>query len=144
LLQSLALTLIFSLGDGMNEIDDDDFDDADSELAERVEYMQQFRDAIRRLHGCESEYAGRDDVIETFADDDLYWSGYVEIFNLIGHPQAKRCYAWSHFTGEEGDDQRYVVVLELPPIDSPHTAVRAAIMAEMKSARDEFEKGRPS
>lgn len=128
----------------MNEIDDDDFDDVDSELAEKLEYTRQLRDAIRRLYGCESEYAGRDDVIENFEDDDLYWSGSVEIFNLIGHPQAKRCYAWSHFSGAGGDDTRYVAVLELPPVDSPHAAVRAAIMAEMKSVRDEFEKDRPS
>src|SRR3977135_2922691 len=95
----------------MNEIDEDGFDDADSELAEKLDYTRQFRDAIRRLHGCEAEYAGRDDVIEDIEGDDLYWSGYVEIFRLIGHPQAKRCYAWSQFTGQEGDDQRYVAVL---------------------------------
>ncbi len=130
----------------MNDIEDDDdedeFEDADSEFAEKLEYTRQLKDAIFRLHGCESEYAGRDDVIEDFLDDDLYWSGYVEIFRLSGHPKAQRCYAWSQFTGEEDGEIRYVAILELPPVDSPHAAVRAAIKAEMKSARKEFQKKR--
>jgi hypothetical protein len=128
----------------MNEIDDNDEDEdsfADDYLfAEKMEYTRQLKDAILRLHGCEAEYAGRDDVIEDVTGpsvDDLYWSGYVEIFRLHGHPQAKRCYAWSTYSGEE-DEVHYVVVLELPPVDSPHAAVRAAMTAEMKSAEEEI------
>jgi len=125
----------------MNDTEDDD--QPDESLAEKLEYTARLKEAILRLHGCESEYAGREDVMETFQGE-LVWSGYVEIFNLIGHPKAKRCYAWSHFTGEEGNEKRYVAVLELPPVDSPQTAVRAAIMAEIKNAREEIKKSRPS
>jgi hypothetical protein len=132
----------------MNDLEDDDdedqFDEADSWLAEKLEYTQRLKDAILLLHGCEAEYAGRDDAIVDFVDDDLYWSGYVEIFRLIGHPQAKRCYAWSQFTGVTDDDERYIAILELPPVDSPHTAVQAAITAELKSAQEEFSKSNPS
>lgn len=131
----------------MNDLDDDDedqFEEADSWLAEKLEYTRRLKDAILLVHGCEAEYAGRDDVIETFGDDDLYWSGYVEIFRLQGHPQAKKCYAWSQFTGEEGGEERYVAILELPPVDSPHTAVRAAIAAEIRSALEEFRSSDPS
>ncbi len=132
----------------MNNIEDDDedqFGDYDYLIAEKMEYTRQLRDAIWRLHGCESEYGGRDDVIEDVTGpsvDDLYWSGYVEVFRLSGHPKAQRCYAWSQFTGEEDGEMRYVAILELPPVDSPHAAVRAAIKAEMKSARKEFQKKR--
>lgn len=128
----------------MNDIEDDDedqFEDADSWLAEKLEYTQRLKDAILLLHGCEAEYAGRDDVFEDVTGplpDDLYWSGYVEIFRLDGHPKAKRCYAWSQFTGITDDDERYVAILELPPVDSPHAAVRAAITAEMKNAEEEI------
>jgi hypothetical protein len=142
-LPTLAIVTL-SARRAMNDLEDDDDDqseDADSGLAEKLEYTRQLKDAIFRLHGCDSEYAGRDEVIEDLHDDDLYWSGYVEIFNLHGHAKAKRCYAWSQFTGEECGELRYVVVLELPPVDSPHAAVRAAIMAEMKSAEKEFKKG---
>ncbi len=126
----------------MNEVEDDDEDQFayDYLLAEKLEYTRQLKDAIWRLYGCEAEYAGRDDVIETFFDDDLYWSGYVEIFRLSGHANAQRCYAWSNYTGAADDDQRYVAVLELPPVDSPQAAVRAAIMAELKRAEEEFQK----
>jgi len=134
----------------MNEIDDHDEDEdsfADDYLfAEKMESLRPLQDAIRRLHGCESEYAGRDDVIEDVTGpsvEDLYWSGYVEIFRLHGHPEAKRCYAWSTYSGEPGDEIHYVAVLELPPVDSPHAAVRAAIMAEMKSAEEEIKKDLP-
>ena len=46
-----------------------------------------------------------------------------------GHPKAKRCYAWS-FT--EGKQTRFVTVLEIPPVESAQTAVRAAIAGEAK------------
>jgi hypothetical protein len=48
---------------------------------------------------------------------------------LIDHPKAKRCYAWSF---EDGKQTRSVTVLELPPIDSPETAVKVAIAAKAR------------
>lgn len=118
--------------------DDDRFEDADSPLAKKFEYSLQLKNAIYRLHGCEAEYAGREEVWETFQDE-LVWSGYVEIFRISGHPQATRCYAWS-WAGEDYEDERFLVVLDLPPVDSPEAAVKAAIMAEIKSERDEIKK----
>ena len=56
--------------------------------------------------------------------------GAVEVFRLTGHPKAKRCYAWS-FT--EGKETRFVTVLEIPPVESAQTAVRAAIASEEKN-----------
>ena len=52
------------------------------------------------------------------------WDGVVELFELTGHPQAKRCYAWSFI---DNGEPRYVAVLELPPVNSPRAAVQAAI-----------------
>jgi hypothetical protein len=54
----------------------------------------------------------------------------VEIFALDGHPKAKRAYGWK--TGR-GQDATYTAVLEIPPVTSPNTAVRAAIVSEQKS-----------
>jgi len=50
----------------------------------------------------------------------------VEVFDLVGHTKAQRCYAWAYDV-ETGS--RTVAVLELPPVISPITAVRAAIAA---------------
>lgn len=126
----------------MNGIEDDDdpLESVEESLARKMEYTAQLKDAIRRLHGCESEYAGREEVIETFQDETV-WSGYVEIFRLIDHPRAKRCYAWSHLTEEDDKDRSFVAVLELPPVNSAETAVQAAVVAEIKDAREKT-KGR--
>jgi hypothetical protein len=108
--------------------------DAERELEKKRAYILRLKDAILRLHGCDSEYAGREEVIETFQGETV-WSGYVEIFNIRGHPKAKRCYAWSHSIGEDDGGERFVAVLELPPVDSAETAVKAAVMSEIKNAK---------
>jgi hypothetical protein len=59
----------------------------------------------------------------------------VEVFNICNQPKAKRCYAWAHASGENDQRKRYVVVLELPPVDSAQTAVRAAIVDELKNRK---------
>ena len=63
------------------------------------------------------------------------WKGVVEQFELVGHPKAKRCYAWSHRDGPIDSEERFVAVLELPPVDSPQSAVKVAIVAEIKRNR---------
>jgi hypothetical protein len=56
----------------------------------------------------------------------------VEVFDLTGHPKAKRAYGWSHREGKNDDGERFVAVLEIPPVVSPITAVRASIIADKK------------
>jgi|SRR5215207_2829509 len=94
-------------------------------------YLQELRDAIKRLHGCESKHLTTAAVVETFQGETV-WKGEVEIFSLIDHPTAKRCFAWAHATGEDDKGKRYVAVLELPPVVSAQTAVRAAIIDEAR------------
>jgi hypothetical protein len=96
-----------------------------------MDYIGELIDAIRRLYGCEAEYVETVPVKEIFQDR-VVWQGEVEVFNIRGHPVAKRAYAWSHETDK---GKRYVAVLELPPVDSPEKAVRAAIVQEVKKKR---------
>ena len=63
----------------------------------------------------------------------LIWKGVVEVFTLASHPKAKRCFAWSHKAGKNDSDERFVAVLEIPPVTSPETAVKVAIVAEVKN-----------
>jgi hypothetical protein len=86
-------------------------------------------DAIRHMHGCEATFVESVPVRETFQGQAV-WEGEVQVFDVTGHPTAKRCYAWSHAT--EGTKRRFVVVLHVPPIDSPIAAVRASIVADAK------------
>jgi hypothetical protein len=46
------------------------------------------------------------------------WHGEVEVFDLTGHPKAKRCYAWIHREGLGEQGERFVAVLEIPPVVS--------------------------
>jgi hypothetical protein len=105
-----------------------------------VDYIAELQAVILNLHGCGSKYLETVPVTEEFQGQTV-WTGEVEVFELIGHPKAKRAYAWGHATGEDDQGRRYVAVLELPPVDSPRTAVKAGIMSEIKNAREK-KKGR--
>lgn len=63
------------------------------------------------------------------------WQGDVEVFNLHGHPKAKRCFAWSHLDGVSDDHTRFVAVLEIPPVDSAAIAVRVQIVKDSKYSK---------
>jgi len=45
-------------------------------------------------------------------------------FDIRGHPQATHGYGWGYVTNEEGG-RRFFTVLEIPPVDSPQTAMQA-------------------
>lgn len=94
--------------------------------------IESLQKAIKKLHGCESIHIESVPIKELYGGQ-VVWDGVVEVFVLKGHPQAKRCYAWSHVEGIEGDKgSRFIAVLELPPVDSPRKAVQAAIVSESK------------
>jgi hypothetical protein len=76
-------------------------------------------------------------VVEEFQGK-VIWQGEVEVFN-VRHGRAKRAYAWAHDAGEDGKHKNVVAVLELPPVTSPQTAVQAAIVQEIKNAREKTE-----
>ena len=104
---------------------------------ERRDYLKTSEDAILRLHECQAEFVESVSVCETFQGETV-WDGQVEVFSIRGHPKAKRAYAWGHIAEPENETMRYVTVLELPPITSPQTAVRAATVQEVKSAGEEI------
>ena len=99
------------------------------------EYIESLRAVIGKVHGCDSKHVESVPVHDVFQGKTA-WQGVVEVFDLLGHPKAKRCYAWSHAAGSADRDTRFVAVLELPPIDSPLTAVQAAIVSEVKAAKE--------
>ncbi len=94
-------------------------------------YIEALQDAIKKLHGCDSTYVESVPVHEQFQGQTV-WAGEVEVFDLHGHPKAKRCYAWAHKEGKSDEQTRYIAVLEIPPVNSPVTAVMAAIVGTVK------------
>ena len=96
-----------------------------------MNYIQELRDVIRHVHGVEAEHVESVPVKESFQGKPV-WDGVVEIFELHGHPKATHAYAWSHETDGNQKPKRHVTVLRIPPVVSPETAVRAAIVQEFR------------
>ena len=92
---------------------------------EAITYLQ---DAIRSMHGCEAKYSRTVHLQDVFQGE-VTWDGFVRIFALINCPTAKHCFAWSY---REGEAIRTVAILEIPPVDSPENAVKAAIAAKSR------------
>ena len=85
------------------------------------------------LHGVHSTHVQSVPVKEVFKGKTV-WEGVVEVFELHGHPKATHAYAWSHETDDPKQPKRSVTVLKIPPAVSPETAVRVAIMQELRDA----------
>ena len=91
--------------------------------------ITKLKDAIRATHGCESLHVESVVVKEVF-EGQTAWEGKIEVFDFVGHRQVKRVYAGSH---REGDQNKTFVVLEIPPVDSPESAVKVAIASKARS-----------
>ena len=94
-----------------------------------MNYIEELRVAIRHLYGAEATHVGSVPVKETFQGKTV-WEGIVEVFDLQGHPAASRVYAWAHATDDKKHPMRHVTVLHIPPVVSPETAVKAAIVQQ--------------
>ena len=100
----------------------------------KSEYLERLQLAVEHLHGCHAEHSATVPVHEVFRGQTV-WRGDVDIFKLTGHAKASRCYAWSHQDGKQDDGERFVSVLELPPVNSADSAVRASIVADSKRGK---------
>jgi hypothetical protein len=89
--------------------------------------IRPFREAIQRLHGCESTYIKSVPVHETF-EGQTVWEGVVHVFRLERHPTASWAYAWAELLNDVTGKQRFVAVLHEGPVHSPETAVQASIV----------------
>ncbi|MFN2492568.1 MAG: hypothetical protein ABR501_06755 [Pyrinomonadaceae bacterium] len=104
-----------------------------------TDYILRLIQAIKRLYGCKATHVETVPVVEEFQGK-VIWQGEVEVFD-VRHRQAKRAYAWAHAVSKDDSGKKIVAVLEVPPVTSPQTAVKAAIMSEIKNARQKT-KGR--
>jgi hypothetical protein len=83
---------------------------------------------IKKEYGCGSRHVRSEQVHESFGGR-IAWQGIVEVFDLIGYPEAKRAYAWIY---SEGNQDHTVIVLEKPPVDSAQSAVKVAIASKAR------------
>lgn len=97
-------------------------------------YIERLQQVIFHLHKAASTWVETVPVREVFQGQTI-WQGKVEVFDLSGHPKAKRCYAWSHRDGKNDEGERAVAVIGIPPVDSAQSAVKVAIASEVKSKK---------
>lgn len=95
-------------------------------------HIRELGETIRRLHGATAKHAKSVPVKEVY-EGRTVWDGVVEVFILSGHPKTNIAYAWSHDTDNPRHPKRHVTVLHIPPVVSPETAVRAAIVQEYRT-----------
>ena len=84
---------------------------------------------MEHLHKCRAEHSATVPVHEVFHGKTV-WKGDVEVFNLSGHPKAKRCYGWSY-----GDPEQFITILELPPVNSAQAAVKVGVAYQIRKGK---------
>lgn len=93
------------------------------------DYIARLQLTIQHLHNCSAVYSETVPVHELFQGKTV-WQGDVEVFVITGHHKAKRCYGWSY-----GEPEEFITILELPPVDSPQSAVKVGVAYQIKKAR---------
>jgi len=68
-------------------------------------YIERLEQVIFHLHKADPKHVGTVPVEEIFKGQTL-WKGDVEVFDLTGHPKAKRCYGWTH-----GEPEEFITIL---------------------------------
>ena len=100
----------------------------------KQDYIAQVTVAVSQLHNCGATWRETVPVHAVFQGKTV-WQGDVEVFDLRGHPKAKRAYAWSHLDGANDERTRFVAVLKIPPVESAETAVRVQIVKDFKAKK---------
>jgi hypothetical protein len=96
----------------------------------KLDFLDRLKSAIEDLHKCPACYL-RTQLVEEIVRGETVWIGDVEVFTLTGHPKAKICHAWVSRKGKNDKAKEQIfAVLEIPPVNSPQTAVRASIASD--------------
>jgi len=103
-------------------------------VANKADYIARVQVAIMQLHNCGATWTKSVPVHEVFQGQTV-WKGEVEVFDLTGHPKAKRAYGWSHPEGPDDKGERFVTVLEIPPVESAEIAVRVSILKDVRGKK---------
>jgi hypothetical protein len=96
----------------------------------KTDYIARLKLAIEHLHGCSATWRQTVPVHEVFRGQTA-WQGDVEVFDLDGHPKAKRCYGWTY-----GEPEEFITILELPPVTDAQSAVKVGVSYQIKKARE--------
>lgn len=98
-------------------------------MANKADYLARLQTAIQHLHKCGAVHRETVPAHERFHGKTL-WRGDVEVFDLTGHPKAKRAYGWSY-----GEPEEFITILEIPPVTDAQSAVKVGVAYQVKKAR---------
>jgi hypothetical protein len=91
-------------------------------------YLDDLSEAVADKTGCEAHFM-RFERVAVASMGEIAWDGDVAVFGLVGHPTARRCYAWGTPTDDEATKRVITTIPEIAPVISAETAVRAALAA---------------
>ena len=86
-------------------------------------YLDMLSAAVQLRHPCDEAHHLASVAVTERVDEHKVWAGIIEVFELVGHPTAKLCYAWAEMTTDS--ERQFVAVLGSRLIHSPHEAVKA-------------------
>jgi hypothetical protein len=93
------------------------------------DYIERLKQVIFHLHKASPSWVESVSVHEIFHGKTV-WQGEVEVFDLTGHPKAKRCYGWSY-----DEPEQFITILELPPVTDAQSAVKVGVSYQIKKLR---------
>lgn len=93
-----------------------------------MNYLDQLHRAVEEANGCPATHEKTTPIREEDAGRVIF-DGEVETFALSGHATAAHCYAWGY---PENGMLHVTSILEIPPVDSPEMAVKAAIVSRVR------------
>ena len=90
------------------------------------EYRRNLLDAVMQSTNCTAIHTHTQPV-RLYLNYQVAWKGKVEVFQLKDHSQAKVAFAWGVKNDEHHKKMHYVIVLGIPPLDTPLMAVKAYV-----------------
>ena len=97
----------------------------------KEEYLDWLKANAEHTLGCPAYYL-RTEIVREAIEGHTVWLGEVGVFGLIGHLEAKRCFAWGHAYDRSETNGDIVVVLEQLPTPSAQHAVRAQLRKDLE------------
>ena len=94
------------------------------------EYIERLRQAVEKLQGCSATHN-----TTVFVHIDSLWQGDVEVFELLGHPIAEKCYAWLDMRSAGAPESDCFAFLHRAPVTSAKEAVQASLAGTAEAGR---------
>lgn len=107
-------------------------------MPKNADYLGTLEAAILIQHQCKAAHKKTVYIEEKTVDGQIIWEGYVECFDLIGHREARTCFAWQHV--DSSGHAKILAVLGNRFVDSPQRAVQAAVFTGAQPVTHRFSK----